>query len=148
MIYLDVTGSCKSAKSTGIQRATRSIFRELGQREPILPISWNLLGKLYQRLGQRELQILQDPFCVLPHSTARPDLRGEHPIAELQRLFFRQSVPLRIKIEPGDVLFVPDIYRDGRLSYLPDLIRETGVRAVAIFYDAAALRLQIARNRA
>src|SRR3984893_18268216 len=147
MIYLDVTGSCKSAKSTGIQRATRSIFRELGQRESILPISWNLLGNCYQRLGRRELQILQDPFRVLRDSIARPDLRGEHPIAELQRLLFRQSVPLKRKIEPGDVLFVPDIYRDCRLSYLPQLIRGTGVRAAAIFYDAAALRLQIARNR-
>jgi glycosyltransferase involved in cell wall biosynthesis len=147
MIYLDVTGSCKSAKSTGIQRATRSIFRELGQRESILAISWNLLGNCYQRLGQRELQILQDPFRVLRDSIARPDLRGEHPIAELQRPLFRQSVPLKRKIEPGDILFVPDIYRDGRLSYLPELIRETGVRAVAIFYDAAALRLRIARNR-
>src|SRR6267378_756865 len=122
MIYLDVTGSCKSAKSTGIQRATRSIFRELGRREAILPMSWNLLGKCYQRLGRRELQILQDPFRVLPRSTARPELRG-------------------------DILFVPDIYRDGRLTYLPELIRETGVRAVAIFYDAAALRLRIAQNK-
>ncbi len=148
MIYLDVTGSCKSPKSTGIQRATRSIFRELGQRESILPISWNLLGKCYQRLGRRELQILEDPFRVLRHSTARPDLRGEHPVAELQRLLFRQSIPLKIKIEPGDTLFVPDIYRDGRLTYLPQLIRGTGVRAAAVFYDAAALRLRIMRDRA
>src|ERR1700704_6428643 len=147
MIYLDVTGSCKSAKSTGIQRATRTIFRELNQRESVLPISWNLLGNCYQRLGERELQILQDPFCILRHSTARPDLRGEHPIAEFQRLLFRQSIPLKRKIDPGDILFIPDIYRDGRLSYLPQLIRDTGVRAVAIFYDAAALRLQIAQNR-
>ena len=148
MIYLDVTGSCKSAKSTGIQRATRTIFRELDQRESILPISWNLLGNCYQKLGQRELQILQEPFRVFRPSTARPDLRGENPIAELQRLLFRQLVPLRRKIERGDILFVPDIYRDGRLNYLPELIRGTGVRAVAIFYDAAALRLRIARNRA
>jgi glycosyltransferase involved in cell wall biosynthesis len=147
MIYLDVTGSCKSAKSTGIQRATRNIFRELGRRESILPISWNMLGKCYQRLGRRELQILQDPFQVLPRSTARPDLRGENPIAELQRLLFRRSIPLRTKMESGDVLFVPDIYRDGRLGYLPDLIRDTGMRAAAIFYDAAALRLRIARNK-
>jgi glycosyltransferase involved in cell wall biosynthesis len=147
MIYLDVTGSCKSAKSTGIQRATRGIFRELGRREAILPMSWNLLGKCYQRLGRRELQILEDPFRVLPHSTARPDLRGENPIAELQRLLFRQSIPLNRKIGRDDVLFIPDIYRDGRLSYLPQVIRDTGVRAVAIFYDAAALRLRIARNK-
>jgi glycosyltransferase involved in cell wall biosynthesis len=147
MIYLDVTGSCKSPKSTGIQRATRNIFRELSQRESILPMSWNLLGNCYQRLGRRELQILQDPFRVLPRSTARPDLRGENPIAELQRLLFRESIPFKTKMESGDVLLVPDIYRDGRLSYLPELIRNTGVRAVTIFYDAATLRLGIARNR-
>src|SRR6202040_674446 len=78
MIYLDVTGSCKSAKSTGIQRATRTIFRELNQRESVLPISWNLIGNCYQRLGRRELQILQDPFRDVGHRAARPDLRGEH----------------------------------------------------------------------
>ena len=148
MIYLDVTGSCKSAKSTGIQRATRRIFRELSRRESILPISWNRLGKCYQRLGRRELQILEDPFRVLRRSTARPDLRGEHPLAELQRLLFRRSIPLKIKIELGDILFIPDIYYDGRLNYLPRLIRETGVRAVAIFHDAAALRLRIMRDTA
>jgi glycosyltransferase involved in cell wall biosynthesis len=148
MIYLDVTGSCKSAKSTGIQRATRGIFRELGRRETILPISWNLIGKRYQRLGQRELQILQDPFRVLPRSTARPDLRGENPVAELQRLFFRESIPLKTIMKPGDVLFVPDMYRDARISYLPQLIRETDVRAVVIFHDAAALRLRLMRNSA
>jgi len=148
MIYLDVTGSCKSAKSTGIQRATRSIFRELGRRETILPMSWNLFGKCYQRLGWRELQILQDPFQVLARSTARPDLRGENPIAELLRLLFRESIPLKTKMESGDVLFVPDMYRDARISYLPQLIRETGVRAVVIFHDAAALRLRLMRNRA
>jgi glycosyltransferase involved in cell wall biosynthesis len=147
MIYLDVTGSCKSAKSTGIQRATRNIFRELSQRESILPMSWNLLGKCYQRLGRRELQILQDPFRVLPRSTARPDLRGENPVAELQRLLFRESIPLKTKMESGDVLFVPDMYRDARISYLPQLIRETGVRAVVIFHDAAAVRLRLMRNR-
>jgi len=148
MIYLYVTSSCKSAKSTGIQHATRSIFRELSRRETILPISWNLLGKRYQTLGQRELQILQDPFRVLPRSTARPDLRGENPLAELQRLFFRESIPLKTKLEPGDVFFVPDMYRDARISYLPQLIRETGVRSVVIFHDAAALRLRLMRKRA
>src|ERR1700704_713524 len=121
MIYLDVTGSCKSAKSTGIQRATRSIFRELDQRESVIPVSWNLLGNCYQRLGRRELQILQDPFSVLRDKIAQPDLRGKPPIAELQRLLFRQSVPLKRKIEPGNILFVPEIYSDGRLNYLPEL---------------------------
>src|SRR5207245_3338991 len=67
------------------------VFRELGRRETILPMSWNLFGKCYQRLGRRELQILQDPFRVLARSTARPDLRGENPIAELLRLLFRSE---------------------------------------------------------
>src|SRR5438874_6374751 len=148
MIYLDVTGSCKTEKSTGIQRATRSMFRALVRRQTILQMYWNLFGKCYQRLGRRELQIIQDPFQVLGRSTARPDLRGENPIAELLRLLFRESIPLKTKMESGDVLFVPDMYRDARVSYLPQLIRETGVRAVVIFHDAAALRLRLMRNRA
>src|SRR5438874_6190529 len=96
----------------------------------------------------RELHILQDPYQFHTRTTARTDLRGEKPIAELLRLLFRESIPLKTKMESGDVLFVPDVYRDARISYLPQLIRETGVRSVVIFHDAAALRLRLMRNRA
>ena len=141
MIYLDVTSSCKSAKNTGIQRMTRKIFAELGQREAILPICWNLSGENYQRLGRREIKILERPFHSLPQATARPDWRGEHVIAELHRRWFRKGIRLEHELGQGDILFVPDIYRDGRTDTLPKLIAQTEVVSIAIFHDAATLRL-------
>src|SRR5438105_5941447 len=63
MIYLDVTGSCKSAKSTGIQRATRSIFRELGRRETILPMNAGALSRSEEHTS--ELQSRVELVCRL-----------------------------------------------------------------------------------
>ncbi len=141
MIYLDATGACKSPKNTGMQRITRQIFRRLAERVPTTPISWNLVGNRYQLLGRREREIMERPFEVLSRSTARPEIRGEHFFAELHRQFFRQGVRLEEEMGPNDALLVPDIYRDGRLRKLPQLLARTKARTVAIFHDAAALTL-------
>jgi glycosyltransferase involved in cell wall biosynthesis len=141
MIYIDVTGACKSPKNTGMQRITRHIFRRLAKRALTTPICWNLVGNCYQRLGQREHDLLEQPFQVLGRPTARPEIRGEHFFAELHRQFFRKPVSLQRALTPGDILLIPDIYRDGRLTELPKVIAGTRARSVAIFHDAAALRL-------
>jgi len=141
MIFVDVTGACKSPKNTGIQRITRHIFRHLTERVPTTAICWNAVGNRYQHLGKREREILERPFQVLSRPSARPDMRGEHFLAELHRRFSRKPVHLKDKLGPGDVLLFPDIYRDGRLAELPRIIAETTARTVAIFHDAAALRL-------
>jgi glycosyltransferase involved in cell wall biosynthesis len=141
MVFIDVTGACKSPKNTGMQRTTRNIFRHLAERTPTTPISWNLVGNRYQLLGRREHDILERPFQILGRSTARPEIRGEHFFAELHRQFFRTAVSLGGKLGAGDVLLVPDIYRDGRLKKLPRLLAKTRAKVVAIFHDAAALRL-------
>ena len=141
MIYIDVTGACKSPRSTGIQRVTRRIFQELARRVPITPISWNLVGNRYQFLGRREHAILEQPARFLSRPAARPELRGEYFPAELHRQIFRKSIQLQDQLQPADVLLLPDIFRDGRLRKLPPLISETSARTVAIFHDAAALRL-------
>jgi len=141
MIYIDVTGACKSPKNTGIQRITRHIFHRLAGNVPTTPICWNSLGNRYQRLGRRERDVLEQPFQVLSRPTSRPEIRGEHFLAELHRQFFRKSVRLNGELKQGDVLLLPDIYRDGRLRELPRVIAGTKARTVAIFHDAAALRL-------
>ena len=46
-----------------------------------------------------------------------------------------------MKIAAGDVFLVPDIYRDNRREMLPDFLRKTSARTVAIFHDATDLRL-------
>jgi glycosyltransferase involved in cell wall biosynthesis len=141
MVFVDVTGACKSPKNTGMQRTTRNIFRHLVERTPTTPISWNLVGNRYQLLGRREHDILEKPFQILSRSTARPEIRGEHFFAELYRQFFRTDASLEQRLGAGDVLLVPDIYRDGRLRKLPRLVAKTRARTVAIFHDAAALCL-------
>jgi glycosyltransferase involved in cell wall biosynthesis len=143
MVFVDVTGSCRSAKNTGMQRATRGLFRHLALRTALQPICWNVFGNCYQLLGKREFLILEQPFRAIHWPLARPDLRGEDVLAELHRLFFRKSIRLTDELDADDVLLVPDIYRDGRLKKLPATIAATSARTVAIFHDAAALRLEL-----
>ena len=141
MIFIDVTGACKSPRNTGMQRITRHTFRRLAGRVPTTGICWNLVGNRYQYLGQRERDVLERPFQVLGRPSARPEIRGEHFFSELHRQFFREPIDLSHELGPGDVLLIPDIYRDGRLTELPRIIARNRARSVAIFHDAAALRL-------
>jgi len=143
MVYMDVTGCCKSPRSTGMQRNNRRIFREMIRRVPVTPIFWNPIGNRYQLLGRRERAILEEPSRFLNRPIARPEFRGEYFPAELYRQIFRKSIRLENELRSGDVLFVPDIFRDGRLKKLFPAISQTGARAVAIFSDAAALRLSL-----
>jgi len=140
MIFLDVTSSCRSVKNTGMQRMTRALYLHLGNHTPITPVCWNKTGKCYQHLGRLELEILKRPFRVLSNATAKPEWRGENLLAELRRLAFRKTIRLENQTS-ADILLVPDLYSDVRTQRLPELITKTGIRIVAIFHDAAALRL-------
>lgn len=141
MVFIDVSGACKSPRNTGIQRVTRNICRELREHLPTTPISWNRVGNRYQLLGQRERNLLEQSFKVSSGPIARPEIRGENFFAELHRQFFRAGIRLNDKLGADDVLLVPDIYRDGRLKEMPRLLAQTKARTVAIFHDAAALSL-------
>jgi glycosyltransferase involved in cell wall biosynthesis len=141
MIYLEVTTSCKSVRNTGIQRITRNLFHELAGRVPITPISWNKVGRRFQRLSPGELATLQAPFHFRSRATASPEMRGENFVAETYRLIFRKSLRLEDELGPGDVFLIPDIYRDARTRILPSLIARTAGESVAIFNDAAELEL-------
>jgi glycosyltransferase involved in cell wall biosynthesis len=141
MIYLEVTTSCKTVRNTGIQRITRRLFQELRARVPVTPISWNILGRRFQRLTAGELATLEAPFHNGPRVSARPELRGENPFSEAYRLFFRHGLSLDKELGPEDVFLMPDIYRDARTRIFPDLIAKIRGRSVAIFHDAAAMQL-------
>ena len=124
-----------------MQRITRRIFRELTARGSVTPISWNTVGNRYQLLGRRERALLEQPSQFLTKPSARPEFRGEYFPAELHRQIFRKSIRLENELRSGDVVLLPDIFRDSRLKKLPPLVSKQGVRWVAIFHDAAALRL-------
>src|SRR5437868_11471366 len=84
-MFLDVTSSCRSVQNTGMQRMTRKIFAELSGRTAVTPVCWNQIGRFYQRLGPTELKLLTNPFEVRSNASARPESRGQNPVAEFLR---------------------------------------------------------------
>jgi glycosyltransferase involved in cell wall biosynthesis len=140
-IFIDVTSSCRSVQNTGMQRMTRRIFAELSKRAPVTPICWNRIGRFYQRLGAVEHKLLARPFDINSRPTRRPEIRGENPIAELRRFAFLSRFDFTSSLTENDVFISPDSHHDSRRKHLPGLIRTTRVRSLAIFHDAARLRL-------
>ena len=140
-LFIDVTNSCRSARNTGMQRTTRRLFAELEQRMPVTPICWNKLAHFYHRLGDTESKFLRTPFHDYKRAVALPEMRGEKFPAELKRLLRRQPVNLAREIGDGDIFVAPDFFGDSRRRRLPKIVEKLGIRAVAIFHDAAMERL-------
>jgi len=140
-VFIDVTSSCRSAQNTGMPRMTRRIFAELNQRLDVQPISWNTAGDFYVDLGPQELQFLTRPFAAHSSAMAHPEWRGEDPFTESLRMFRRRRLNLNEEIGAADVFFAPDIFRDGRRNALPNFLKKSPARKVAIFHDATDLRL-------
>jgi glycosyltransferase involved in cell wall biosynthesis len=140
-IFIDVTSACRSAQNTGMQRMTRKIFAELSRRTPVHPVCWNPVGDRYTDLGGAELRFLTRPFDAHGPAMARPEWRGHDPITEFCRLLVRHRVDVDKEIGANDVFLIPDIYRDSRRKMLPNFIKRTRARTVAIFHDATDLRL-------
>jgi glycosyltransferase involved in cell wall biosynthesis len=146
-VFIDVTDSCKSAKNTGVQRVTRQLFAALSRRISVIPICWNRLGNYYHRLGARELARLTEPFSEHKSPMARPELRGEKIVDETRRWIGSKRIDLS-ELKDGDVLLIPDIYTDRRTKILPAIIESSAARSIAIFHDAATLRLNLFSERA
>jgi glycosyltransferase involved in cell wall biosynthesis len=146
-VFIDVTDSCKSAKNTGVQRVTRQLFAALSLQTSVTPICWNRLGNYYHRLAARELARLTKPFTEHKSPMARPELRGEKIVDETKRWIKSKRIDLS-DLKDGDVLLVPDIYTDRRTKKLPATIKSSPARAIAIFHDAATLRLNLFSQRA
>jgi len=140
-LFIDVTNSCRSPRNTGMQRMTRRLFAELEQRMSVTPICWNRLGHFYHRLGDRESVYLRTPFQGYDRAVALPEFRGEKFPGELRRLLRRQPVDLSEELSGGDVFLAPDFFGDSRRQRLPKIVEKLGIRAVAIFHDAAMERL-------
>jgi glycosyltransferase involved in cell wall biosynthesis len=120
---------------------TRKIFAELNPLTRVHPICWNAAGNFYTELGEPEYRFLTRPFEVRSHAMARPDWRGHDPLTEFWRRLRRRRFELEKEIGPNDVFLVPDIYRDSRRKILPNFLKQTQARTVAIFHDATDLRL-------
>lgn len=140
-IFLDVTGSCRSAKNSGVQRVTRGIYADLAARVPVTAVCYNTVGNFYHLLGEPELEYLLAPFSRYRSAVGRPDLRGEKWPGEVRRCLRRRAISLTPHLRKGGILLMPDIFLDDRTRLLPAALKKSSARSVAIFHDAATLRL-------
>jgi len=125
---------------------TRQLFAELAARVPVTPFCWNRLGNFYQRLDSREMEYLRTPFRRYNRPISHPHAREDLP-HEFLRLLRNGSVDMFTLLQDDDVLFVPATFTDRRMQKLPEMARRTGARSVAIFHDAADLRLSFLSER-
>ena len=144
-VLIDVTSTCRSARSSGIQRITRQLFAELATRVPVTPLCWNSLGNFYQRLDSREMEYLRTPFRRYNAPISRPHARED--LGEFLRLLRNGSVDMLNVLQDDDVIFVPGTFTDRRMQKLPEMARRTRARFVAIFHDLADLRMALLSGR-
>jgi glycosyltransferase involved in cell wall biosynthesis len=129
-----------------MQRMTRRLFSELSARVEVTPLCWNRIANSYCFLGQRELEYLHTPFLRHKTPTSRPELLGENFPGELGRFLTRPRLDVFQTLKSGDIFIAPDQFTDHRVPKLPKLAQNGRARLIAIFHDAAGLRLSIFRS--
>lgn len=143
MLYLDVTSSCKSPMSTGVQRVVRAFHRALGRRGPVLPLIWDDPLGSYCRLSAREQAFLDRTNVTTHHASAEPEYAANPwPWTKIQRHFVHRlrRFDLATHWQAGDTLFVPEIFQDRRIEWLGALPGIAETRRVAFFHDAIVWR--------
>lgn len=143
MLFLDVTSSCKSPMSTGVQRVVRSLHRALQPRTPVEPLIWDDQLGSYCRLSARERAFLEDTGASIFASAAEPEFAANPwPWSKLQRHLAHRlgRLDLATHWQPGDTFFVPEIFQDRRIDWLAALPPDVPIRRVAFFHDAIVWR--------
>ena len=143
MLYVDVTSSCKSPMSTGVQRVVRSVHRALKPRTPIVPMIWDDQLGSYCTLSARETGFLERAGGSSFAAAAEPETAANPwPWSKLQRHLGHRirRLDLAACLAPGDTLFVPEIFQDRRIDWFASNWPAGSVRRVAFFHDAIVWR--------
>jgi glycosyltransferase involved in cell wall biosynthesis len=129
-----------------MQRMTRRLFAELSARVSVTPLCWNGIANSYHLLGERELEYVRTPFLRYKRPASRPELLGENFPGDLGRFLTRPKFDIAQTLKNGDVFIAPDQFSDRRVLKLPQIAQNRRTRFIAIFHDAAGLRLSIFRS--
>ena len=145
MIYIDVTSSCKSPMNTGVQRVVRELHRTLAGAAEITSLIWDPQLRTYCRLSKRERGFLTTPFA---RSAGKPDAepgRRANPVPVLSK--WRRALTHRRNrlsfpqiLTKEDTVFVPEIFQDNRVTFLPLWADQSAARFVTVCHDAIAWR--------
>jgi len=145
VLYLDVTSSCKSPMNTGVQRMVRGIFLGLSRcRADVMPLLWNPRLNSYCQLSPSELRFLVQPFANHQRASARPEaLSTPFPWSKAVRHLrhWKRRFKLDAAAMSADLLLVPEIFQDNRVTRLRAVQAWFPGQSCAVFHDAIALRL-------
>ncbi len=141
MLHLDVTQSCRSANSSGVQVVTRNLYRALAGRIKVKPIAWDSLLQCYVRLSLSELDRMEKPFPPNYRPASRPNKQDNPAWKTFSHSILRLSRRIRWRDfeSPGNALIFPEVFRDSRVRFLPRRLPPT-LSTSAIFHDACVLK--------
>jgi len=139
MIYLDVTSACQSPLNTGLKRMQRGLHEWLKTRDDYKPVCWQSAWQAYRTLRRGDYKNLEQnrPVHGLEvYDSFAPGLFSDwlHLVDDGFRL-----LNLFKECRPVDMLLMPDLLWDHRGAVV-ERLWETGLKRVAIFHDAIALR--------
>jgi glycosyltransferase involved in cell wall biosynthesis len=145
VLYLDVTSSCKSPMNTGVQRMVRGIFLGLSRcRADVMPLLWSPKLNSYCQLSTSELRFLVKPFANHRRASARPEaLSTPFPWSKTvwHLRHWKRRFALDATATAADLLLVPEIFQDNRVTRLQAVQAWFPGQCCAVFHDAIALRL-------
>ena len=141
MLHLDVTQSCRSANSSGVQVVTRHLCRALADQTKVKPIAWDSILQCYVRLSLSERDRMESPFPPNYRPAARPNKEDNPPWKTFSRSILRLSRRIRWREfeSSGNGLLFPEVFRDSRVRLLPRRLPPT-LNTSAIFHDACVLK--------
>jgi len=133
VIHLDVTSTARRRLQTGVPRMVRGIYEGLAARRAVTPLAWGATLPAYTRLRREQAANLADPFRAAP---AAPPVAGPlaHAARWLHERFHRIDLPARMA--ENDLLFVTEIFQDGRIDFFQSLLPLPRGKAWVLFYDA------------
>jgi len=145
MIYLDVTSSCKSRLNTGVQRVVRGTFKTLtDQGFEVTPLVWSHSHQTYCFLSGREKMHLCPSQVERFRKDRLESARNPYPWSKATRWISEKvrSVSLLEKLQPGDFLYVPEVFQDSRTELFSHGRLPAGVGLTAFFHDALGWSLK------
>ncbi len=131
--------------NTGVQRMVRGIFLGLSRcRTDVMPLLWSPKLNSYCQLSASELRFLVKPFGNHRRASARPEaLSTPFPWSKTVRHLrhWKRRFALDGAATAADLLLVPEIFQDNRVTRLHAVQAWFPGQCCAVFHDAIALRL-------
>jgi len=135
VLLFDATHTSHTRAQTGIQRVTRSLFRELTAGRTATAVCYDPYLRSWRPLGKTELDNLQ------PGRIAAGSRGAKWPIHQRVTGHARRLLGLAGPLPEADGLVCPELFSPRIGARLPEIFAAVRGPRIAIFHDAIGLKL-------